>query len=86
MEPTKQTDYRLPKFLHRFERFLVAALLVYAAGAFVWVFRYQDELRDSFWFGLYCCAPLLAVVVWIWSEIRRRHRQAKPELERKDDL
>ena len=72
MEPTNQTKPQQGTFLYRFAAFLVPALIVYAAGAFLWVFTY--EVRDSLWFGIYCCAPMLAIVVWAWVDIRRRRR------------
>ena len=56
----------------RLGRFFVPTLLVYVAAAFIWVFHY--DIHDSIWFGIFCCAPILGLVVWIGSTARKRHK------------
>jgi hypothetical protein len=53
------------------------ALLAYAGVLFYWVFRY--DVRESYWFGIFCCGPMLVIVCYVWVRVRRRRQTASAD-------
>ena len=51
---------------------IVPAVFIYAAITLSWLHRY-DVPPGPIWFGLYCCVPMVMIVVWIWRTHQLRH-------------